>query len=105
MILKDISIKDTIEKAKTLIEQEKNISLSFKAMFELLLLIITLFCNKLGLNRNNSSKPPSNDPNKKRGGKNKKSDKKPGGQNGHSGSRLEKIKTPDQDIEIVRLSV
>ena len=102
MILKDISIKDTIEKAKILLEQEKNISPSFKAMFELLLLIITLFCNKLGLNSSNSSKSPSSDPNRKRGGKNKKSDKKPGGQNGHSGSRLEKIKNPDQ-VEILSI--
>jgi transposase len=35
-------------------------------MFEMLLMIISLLAGKLGLNSQNSSKPPSTDPNRKK---------------------------------------
>jgi transposase len=103
MNLKKINVQQTIDKAKALIAEEKNLSIAFKAIFETLLLIITLFCNKLGFNSENSSKSPATDPNRKRGTKNKKNNgKKPGGQNGHIGNRLNKIDNPDK-IEILSI--
>ena len=97
MNLKNINVKEAVDKVKDLFTKEKNLSPTFKAAIELLILIIILLCNKLGLNSDNSSKPPSSNPNRKRGTKNKKnSGKKPGGQNGHVGTRLNKVDDPDQ---------
>ena len=57
---------------------------------------------RLGLDSSNSSKPPSNDPNRKRGSKKNKSNRKPGGQKGHPGKTLEKISNPDK-IETIKI--
>jgi transposase len=48
--------------------------------------------------------PPSTDKKRNRGSKKEKSNKKPGGQNGHDGYRLEKMADPDEikDIKIDR---
>jgi transposase len=56
--------------------------------------------NQLSKNSNNSSKPPSSDGYAKPAPKSlrKKSGKKPGGQNGHSGSGFKLMKAPDEII-------
>jgi transposase len=59
------------------------------------MLIITLLANRLNLNSKNSSKPPSTDPNREKTSKKNKGNKA-GGQKGHAGKTLEKVKTPDQ---------
>lgn len=97
----DINITQTLEKAKRLLSEDKTASDPLKSMFELLLMIITLLLRRLGVNSGNSSKPPSQDPNRKRGGLQKgKSGKKPGGQKGHQGKTLEICDAPDEIISI-----
>jgi transposase len=64
-----------------------------------MILIITLLANRLNLNSTNSSKPPSSDPNREKKPKSK-TDKKPGGQNGHVGTTLKKVDDPDKIKEI-----
>jgi transposase len=49
-------------------------------------------------NSNNSSVPPSQDPNRQTKSLRKKSDKKVGGQKGHKGSKLLKIVNPDKIV-------
>jgi len=101
MKIENIDIQATIEKAQRLIREDKELSLAAKSMFEVMVVIITLLANRLDLNSRNSSKPPSSDPNRKRKprGKNKK---KPGGQEGHSGSTLEKVDDPDH-VETIKV--
>jgi transposase len=99
MNLKDIDIKETLDKAKTALKNEKNISQATKTIFELLIVLMTLMINKLGLNSSNSSKPPSTDQNRKKNNR-KKSDKPRGGQNGHNGTTLEPISDPDEIKEL-----
>ncbi|VAX27131.1 Mobile element protein [hydrothermal vent metagenome] len=61
----------------------------------MLVLIVSLLVNRLGLNSRNSSKPPSKNLTRQR--KNKQNpDKKAGGQPGHIGSTLKKVKKPDE---------
>ncbi|NDH10099.1 MAG: IS66 family transposase, partial [Gammaproteobacteria bacterium] len=65
-------------------------------MFNMLLMIITLLAGKLGLNSQNSSKPPSSDLNRKK----KTGNNKPGGQPGRVGKNLEPVENPDTIIPI-----
>jgi transposase len=101
MKIDGIDIQQTVASLKTQIEEDKTLSPSLRAAFELLLLIVTLLSNRLGLNSQNSSKPPSTDPNRTKASKAKEG-KKPGGQNGHSGKTLNQFTTPDE-IELLLL--
>ncbi len=83
MKIEHFDINDTIEKAKETMAQEKNMSSSTKAIFNLLITLITVLFNRLNLNSRNSSKPPSTDKNKKTQ-ENKKKNNNRGGQNGHT---------------------
>lgn len=94
MKINGIDIQASVTKIKQQIETDKEISDSLRMTFELLLLIIELLYQRLGLNSNNSSIPPSQDQNRKRETKNK-SDKKSGGQKGHKGTTLEQVDNPD----------
>jgi len=99
MKIENIDIEGTIEKARRLVNEDKNLSAASKSMFEIMILIISLLANRLNLNSTNSSKPPSTDPNRKKKPKSK-TGKKPGGQKGHAGTTLKKIDAPDKIKEI-----
>ena len=95
MKIENIDIQATIEKAQGIIRDDKHLSPAVVAMFEIMILIITLLANRLGLNSTNSSKPPSSDPNRKKKPK-PKTGKKTGGQRGHIGTTLKRVDDPDQ---------
>ena len=101
MKIENIDIQATIEKAQSLVREDKQLSAATKSMFEILILVITLLANRLNLNSSNSSKPPSSDPNRKKQSR-KKTDKKAGGQNGHVGTTLKKIDNPDR-IKVIHV--
>lgn len=101
MKIENIDIEATIEKAKVLIREDKQLSAATKSMFEILILIITLLVNRSNLNSRNSSKPPSSDPNRKKRPKSK-TGKKPGGQKGHAGTTLKKIDDPDK-VKLIKV--
>jgi transposase len=88
-----IDIDEVINKAKECLEKETQLSGSFKAVIQLIILLIGMLAGRLKLNSSNSSKPPSMDPNRKR--KSENSGKKQGEQKGHKGNRLEKVANPD----------
>ena len=100
MKLDNIDIEAKIKEVETFIKNEKNISPAVKAMFDVLLLIVTLLLSRLGLNSSNSSKPPSTDPNRKK--KKKSNGNKTGGQKGHIGTTLKQVDEPDE-IEILEI--
>lgn len=97
MTIEDIKIEEAIERVRKLLSKEKGISPALKAAIEVIILALTLVCRRLGINSSNSSKPPAQDPNRKKG--KKRNGKKPGGQNGHTGKTLEKVDDPDETIE------
>jgi hypothetical protein len=65
-----------------------------RSAMDLLLLIVTLLCQRLGLNSHNRSIPPSSDQNRKKNSKGN-STKKSGGQKGHKGITLPLDDNPD----------
>ncbi|HEX4044931.1 MAG TPA: DUF6444 domain-containing protein [Gammaproteobacteria bacterium] len=101
MKIEHIDINKTLEDARALLANEKNISPAFKSVMEVLFLIITLLMNRFNLNSKNSSKPPS-DANRQKKSKKNDAGKKPSGQNGHSGNNLQPAKNPDEVVSQAR---
>lgn len=99
MTIDKINITETLEQAHKLLESDPQISPALKAMFEMLLMIISLLTGRLGLNSKNSSKPPSTDAKGKKKQR-QKGDKKPGGQFGRVGKNLEPVDNPDKIIPL-----
>jgi transposase len=100
--IENIDVTQAIENAKKQIASDKSLSPSLRSTFELLILIITLLTSRLSINSSNSSKQPSQDPNRKskqRVAKGKK--RKPGAQVGHVGKTLERVGNPDLIEEIL----
>jgi transposase len=103
MNIDNIDIHATIEKARAVIRDDKQMSAGTKSIVEILILVITLLANRLNLNSTNSSKPPSSDPNRKKKPR-PKTGRNKGGQKGHIGTTLQKVDDPDiiEPIEIDR---
>lgn len=103
MVIEKLDISETLEKAKRLLREEKEISPAIAAIMEVLILLVTLLAGRLGRNSRNSSIPPSQDPNRARKKKapGEVQKRKPGGQEKHEGVTLEKTETPDAIEEIV----
>ncbi len=99
MALEKINITETVDKARGLLESERDISPGLKAMIEMLLMIVILFAERFGLNSKNSSKPPSTDLNRKKK-KKASTNKKAGGQPGRVGVNLEPVSEPDVIIPL-----
>lgn len=97
MKTENIDVSATINKAKIILSKDKKTSPSVVAMMELLITIISILLNQINTNSRNSSKPPSQDPNRSRKGKGeKRGEKKPGAQTGHIGAHLKPVKNPDE---------
>ena len=95
----NINVADAIRNVQQLMEKEK-MSPAMRAALKVILMLVELLVNKIGLNSKNSSTPPSFDPNRKKTPK-QKSERKPGGQEGHVGKTLGKRANPDKIKEIL----
>jgi len=96
----NINISNSIEEARALLAQEKNISSALRVSIELILTLLTLIVNKKKLNSKNSSIPPSQDPNREKESKTK-GERKAGGQKGHKGTTLKAVEEPDE-VKIIK---
>jgi transposase len=99
MKIENFNVTEILEKAKAMLAAQKRIAPELKVMFELLLTVIQLLVGRLSLTSRNSSKPPSTDPNRRKGNKGT-STNKPGGQPGHIGKNLKPVENPDNIISI-----
>ena len=100
MTIDKMSVNATIKEVESLLKKEKHLSPALKAAIKILIVLITMLANRFGLNSKNSSTPPAEDKKRKRGSSREKSGKKPGGQNGHVGTKLKKVAEPDKIEEI-----
>lgn len=95
-----VSANNAIQKVKELLGKEQSISPALKAAIKILIALMSTLICCINITSKNSSKPPADDKNRKRGSKKGKSGKKPGGQDGHVGTKLEKVEDPDKIEEI-----
>ncbi len=104
MKIDNIDVTKTLDDAKNLLDKEENLSMAFRAVINLLLMLVAALLERLSLNSSNSSKPPSTDPDgkKKKKKKRKSTDKNPGGQKGHKGAQLNPVDEPDE-IENIKI--
>ncbi len=100
MTLSSADIAKSIDKLQAQLELESDLSPTLRSMIEMMILIIQLLANQLGLNSQNSSKPPSTDTNKETQNKRSKTTRKSGGQLGHKGATLKQVSEPDE-IEFI----
>jgi transposase len=98
--IEDIDVDSAINTVKELLKKERSLSPALRSALELLLLLVSLLLNRITLNSNNSSQPPSTDPNRKKQSRKGKSQRKPGGQKGHNGTTLEPVDDPDEVTEL-----
>lgn len=95
MASKKVLVGQAINSAEKILKDDKSLSPQAIGVFSSLIDVVKLLSNSVGLNSSNSSKPPSSDPNRVRRQRTTKGKKrKPGGQKGHKGSRLEPIDNP-----------
>lgn len=95
MASRKVVVSKIVETAKIGLKSDDTLSESAKLLISSLVDAVSILSGRLNLNSSNSSKPPSSDPNRvrrKRLTKGKK--RKPGGQKGHKGSRLEPVENP-----------
>jgi len=96
-----VKVTELVDKGRTCLKNEQNVSSGFKEIFSELLDVVVLLSARLGINSDNSSKPPSQDPNRNK--KIRKANgrkRKPGAQKGHKGSYLKQVKDPTHVEEI-----
>ena len=89
-----INIENALSNVRQQLDQDPSMSPALRASIEMLILVVSLLANRFNLNSNNSSKPPSSDPNRLKPTR-QKSDRKRGGQNGHVGTTLKPFDDPD----------
>jgi transposase len=102
MKLDNMSVNNSIQKVEQLLAKEKTISPDLKSSIKILIELTSILIGRLNINSKNSSKPPSEDKNRNRGSNREKSGKKPGGQNGHVGTKLKRVDNPDK-VELIEI--
>jgi transposase len=97
MKVSGIDIESNINNIKVQIETDNTLSPSMRIAMDLLLLIVTLLCRRLGLNSNNSnnSSIPSSSVQNRKKNSNGNSTKKSDGQKRHKGTTLPLDDNPD----------
>jgi transposase len=101
MKISDIEIDTTLENVKQLLKEDRSVSPALRAAINLLLVIIPILLGRVSTNSSNSSKPPSQDPNRLKKPR-VKSERLAGGQEGRIGKTLAPVEEPDE-IKVVKI--
>ncbi|MCD6009890.1 IS66 family transposase, partial [Halomonas sp. IOP_31] len=101
MTISDINVDEALERVRQQLKEDRTVSPSLRAAIDVLMLLVKLMADRLATGSRNSSKPPSQDPNRQRRSR-AKGERRPGGQPGHAGKTLAPVTNPD---EVVKLRV
>ena len=99
--LQGIDIQKSIDSIRAQLEADNTITPTLRASIELLIMVVSLLCNRLGLNSQNSHKSPAADPNRAKKTR-ACAGRKPGAQPGHVGKCLQPFNDPDE-IEVLSI--
>jgi len=101
MKISNIDVDAALAGVKQQLQSDSSVSPSLRAAIELLMVLIQILTGRINSNSANSSKPPSQDPNRLKKSR-PKSERKPGGQPGRIGKTLQPVEDPDA-IQTVKL--
>jgi len=97
-----VKVTALLEKSRKCLEEDQSAGSALKEVVSELVKVVVVLSNRLGINSSNSSKPPSQDPNRTRKTRTAKGRKrKPGGQKGHKGNYLKPVVNPTTVEEIL----
>ena len=94
MKISNKDVDDVLAKVRQQLQDDKTLSVSLRTTIELLIALIQILTGRLGTDSANSSKPPSQDPNRPRKTRSK-GERKPGGQPDRTGKTLQPLADPD----------
>ena len=101
MAKKKVKVAKVIEEARQSLLRDESAVPALKKTISSLIELVEVLSNRLGVNSSNSSKPPSQDPNRIRVSKSKGRKRRPGGQRGHKGNCLKQVEKPSEVEEIL----
>jgi transposase len=94
MKFSNIDIDAALANVSQQLKEDSAVSPSLRAAIELLMVLIRVLTGRVNTNSANSSKPPSQDPNRPKKNRSQ-SERKPGGQPGRIGKTLAPVEEPD----------
>lgn len=94
MKISNINVDAALANVRQQLKEDSSVSPSLRAAIELLMVLIQILTGRMNTNSRNSSKPPSQDPNRPKTIRSK-SERKPGGQPGRVGKTLQPAEEPD----------
>lgn len=100
MVVESFNITRILADAEKSLKEDTSLSPGLRALVGTLVALVQVLVNRLGVNSRNSSKPPSQDPNRKRKAKTGKLGRKAGGQPGREGVCLQQVDNPDEVVEL-----
>ena len=99
MTISDINVDEALERVRQQLKEDHTVSPSLRAAIDVLMLLVKLMADRLATSSRNSSKPPSQDPNRQRRSR-AKGERRPGGQPGHEGKTLAPVTDPDEIVSL-----
>jgi len=97
MTLSNINVDEALERVRQQLKEDRTVSPSLRTAIDVLMVLVKLMADRLATSSRNSSKPPSQDPNRPRRSR-VSSGRKPGGQPGHEGKTLAPVAEPDEIV-------
>lgn len=94
MKISNMDVDAILANVRQQLQDDKTLSPSLRAAIEMMMVLIQIMTGRLNTNSANSSKPPSQDPNRPKKSRSK-SERKSGGQPGRIGKTLQRVEEPD----------
>ena len=94
MKINNRDVDDILANVRQQLQDDPTLSVSLRTTIELLIALIQILLGRVSANSSNSSKPPSQDPNRPKESRSK-GERKPGGQPGRIGKTLQPVEEPD----------
>ncbi|MCL7931741.1 DUF6444 domain-containing protein [Halomonas llamarensis] len=100
MTISDINVDEALVRVRQQLKEDHTVSPSLRSAIDVLMLLVKLLAaDRLATSSRNSSKPPSQNPNRQHRSRTK-GNRRPGGQPGHEGTTLAPVDHPDDVVSL-----